>query len=376
MKILVCPNAFKGSLTAHQASDTIKRGIIESGLDAEIVTLPIADGGDGTLEIMYDALALSIHSIATLNAINQPINANFGWSEKSKIGFVELAEASGIKHIDRSDLDPFRANTFGSGLIIQRLIEMGAKEILISIGGSASIDGGIGILDALGFGFYGSDDQVIQSPKPIDFCSIERIQLKEAESYPRGINFKVLCDVFNPLLGSNGAATVFGPQKGATVEEVKFLEQGLDHLAKVVLAKNGLNIGTVRCGGAAGGTAAFLYGLLNAQLMDGASEVLDLIGFQKKLSDSDMVITGEGRIDAQTIAGKGPGVVARNTKKANKYLIGIAGEIDFSTVDQKLFDELISINPRESDLETSMINCKSNLYNASNELGKRLKCLK
>ncbi|MFY0599075.1 MAG: glycerate kinase [Cyclobacteriaceae bacterium] len=373
MKILICQNAFKGALSAENATEAVDRGLSQSGLNFESIKLPIADGGDGTLRILKDVFNLSIITTQAYDPFRRSIQARYGWAKSSKIGFIELAEASGIKHLKKSELNPWTASTYGSGIILSELIDKGAKEIYLALGGSASVDGGVGILEALGVKFYDSEDNRLRELNPAKMNLITRVDAGFARRKVQDVKIRILCDVENPLLGINGSAVVFAPQKGASAEDVKGLENRLSRFSSVISDQFGVDVSNVKHGGAAGGVAAALKGVLNAQLLDGAHEVLKLVEFEEKMRGSDIVITGEGKIDHQTLSGKGPGLIAYKSNDAGKRTIGFCGVSEDAKLKKNPFSEIIEINQESESLEDSLKNANSNLVAAAKLLGERLK---
>jgi glycerate 2-kinase len=374
MTILIAPNAFKGSLSANNAALSIASGLTRSGIEAKIKILPIADGGDGTLAVLLHSMDLTLMKVDTVDPLGRAIQSNYGINHSNRIAVIELAEASGIRLLKKTELNPWQANTFGTGILIKHAIANGAKKIQLTVGGSASVDGAVGILEALGVLFLDRKDQVIPSMCPSKIKRIERIDLSAMHALCSQVSFEILCDVTNPLLGERGAARVFAPQKGANASDVIELEVALSYFSQLVKASTGKNIEAIRHGGAAGGVAAVLYGLLDAELKEGAQAVLEQVGFYNQLHESDIVITGEGQLDDQTLDGKAPGIAAIEAKKAGKRVIGFFGESNLNDTNHP-FDEIIEINYPEDRLDKNKINTARNLQQAAYEYGMILKGL-
>lgn len=372
-QILICPNTFKGAISADKAASLIKSSLLHFYTPAELTMLPIADGGDGTLPILAKYFEADLIKYPTIDALGNRLEAFYGWSENSRIGIVELAEASGIRHLDIKNLNPWKATTFGTGLIIKEILKRNPKVIYLTVGGSASVDGGLGILSALGVQFLDVNRNPPDPLNPSVMSEIAFVDAQETRKFFSDIKLNILCDVENPLLGSNGSARVFGPQKGASLQDVEALEKSLSHFNRLVKKNYGINLESTKHGGAAGGVAAFLHGILGADLIDGSNAILDISQFHDHLQKADIIITGEGKIDSQTISGKGPGRVAQLAKAQGKYVVGICGVSDLDDYVGNSFDEIVEINIKGQSLESSMFHAEKNLSNASYHLGQRLK---
>ncbi|HEY4111388.1 glycerate kinase [Puia sp.] len=326
MKILIAPNAFKNSLTADAAATAILQGLRQSRLSFTGECFPIGDGGDGTGDLLIKRLGATLVEAPVHDPLGRPRRASFGLA--GEIAIIEMASASGIRLLKREELDPLHTLSLGTGELIGAALDHGARRIILGMGGSATVDGGVGILTALGIRFSGT---------AIDTTGLD----------PRlaGARLTVLCDVNNALLGPRGAAAVFGPQKGATPEAVRQLETRLQNLAGLIQKTTGKEIGALPKGGTAGGAAAGLYGLLDADLVNGIDYFLQLTGFDKSLADADLLITGEGSIDEQTLQGKAPFGVALRAKEKGIPVIGLAGRLpQVTTKLDEYFDVLLPIN--------------------------------
>lgn len=375
MNILVSPNAFKGTLSARKAAAAIRAGLMKSELDCKCTVLPIADGGDGSLEVITEYLDAEIRQQQVKGPAGRTIRAKYGWNEQEKTAIIELAEASGIRLLKNRPLNPMKATTYGTGQLMKEALDLGAKKLYLTLGGSATIDGALGILDALGVVFLGQDQIVISNPLPSDMYLIRELDVSAVAPGLRDVEIHVLCDVNNPLLGETGAR-VFAPQKGATEAEVIRLEKGLTHLAGVIRRQFGVETGAVAHGGAAGGVAAGLYGILGATLTDGASQILQWAGFQDALKRADIVITAEGQIDEQTAYGKGPGVVARLSREAGKITIGLSGFVRANDLQFKNFDMVLPVTNASGELSIAFANTAKNLRRTAFQLGQLLHVLR
>jgi len=372
MHILIAPNAFKNSLDATEAAEAIEKGIQRSRFDCTTKLFPVADGGDGTADLLMQHISDTRIEVNVKNPLGKNIPASFGWSEKDSTAVIELAAASGLRLLNPDEYDPLHTTTTGTGELMLAAIKRNAKRIILCIGGSATVDGGIGILSALGFQFADINGKEIIYPaylKNIQDYSlpVNRILFEKTEII-------ILCDVLNPLLGESGAPAVFGPQKGASEKDIEVIEEGLKCFSDLVFKKTGKDIAVVQHGGAAGGVAAGLYGLLNAKLENGIYYFLSITGFEEELKKANLVITGEGSIDRQTLQGKAPFGVAKKAKEYFIPVIGLAGKIPGDADDELnyYFEKLISINAAGTNLEDALKNTYKNLEHAAYKLGVEL----
>ncbi len=374
MHILIAPNAFKNSLDAWAAAESIRKGLEKSGLEFSSTLFPIGDGGDGTAFLMEKRLGAIPVSVKVSDPLGRKIDSSFGWLENSKTAIVELANASGLRLLKPSEYDPLHASTRGTGETIAKTLDLGVKIIILGIGGSATIDVASGLLTALGIRFLDIRGTVIdQLPRHLDeLSSVDTSSLDKRIFNARMI---VLCDVVNVLLGNDGAAKIFGPQKGAAPSDIDILESSLEQFASITQKKTGIDIRSMRFGGAAGGVAAGLAAWLGAELVNGIDYFLDATGFDEELEKTDLVITGEGRIDLQTLQGKAPYGVAVRAKKKSIPVIAFAGMIeqDDRLALNEYFDELIEINARPIDLNAAIRDASTNLEQSAEKLGKELK---
>ncbi len=373
MHILVAPNAFKNSLNAQAAAEAICRGLQRSKLNCSCQCFPIADGGDGTASLLVQRLGGATIPVAVHDPLGRKITAAFGWIDRENTAVIELADASGLRLLRREEYNPLRLTTRGTGELIHHALARGARRILLAIGGSATVDGGVGILEALGVRFRNAQGLDLTNV-PEDLAALETIDTAVLNERIRQCELIVLCDVENPLLGKQGAARVFGPQKGATDFMVKRLELGLTKFCEAVRHCTGKDISAVRHGGAAGGVSAGLYGVLNARLVKGIDSFFDLTGFDAALEKADLVITGEGRMDGQTLEGKGPIGVALRARQKNIPVIALAGSIAPEAIPalRRHFDQLLAIASPDIELETALQQTGQNLERIALELANRL----
>lgn len=325
-KIIVAPGAFKHSLTASAAAQAIAAGLRRSSLNAELHVLPIADGGNGTLDAFLAAGGQRI-IVTVEDPIGRPVQAPFGMLPDGKTAVIEMALASGLELLDSWQLNPLRTSTYGTGQLMQAALARGAEQVIIGVGGSATVDGGAGCLQALGVSLL--DAYGVEVPR--GGGSLDRVFLIDTRKLdPRWRNIEVLIasDVTNPALGPQGAAAVFGPQKGATPEQVALLERNLSHFFRVVHDQLGVDVRDTPGGGAAGALSAALMAFLGGRIESGVDLILKHSGFADLLDGADLVVTGEGRMDGQTIHGKGPIGVAQAARQRGVPTVALVGSLD------------------------------------------------
>ena len=373
MHILIAPNAFKNSLTATQATLAIRKGLTDSKLNFTFEEFPIGDGGDGTGHLIVEKCKGKKINMLVRDAIGRKINTTFGLIDDGKTAVIEMADASGIGLLKADELNPLQANSFGTGEQIKIALDCGVQKIIIAMGGSATVDGGTGILTALGIQFLNEKGDVL-SGLPGSLIDLSFVDLSGLDKRILQTEIIVLCDVDNVLLGEKGAAAMFGPQKGANPEAVNLLEAGLKKLAEVCLKQTKKEMATIPFGGTAGGAAAGLWAFLDAKLVNGIDYFLHSTGFDKSLKNANLVITGEGSIDEQTLQGKGPFGVAKLAKIAGVPVVGLAGRIPLIPLPKMLeyFDVLLAIGHQPTDLSSAMANTMKNLFRTSTALGNLL----
>ena len=318
MKILLAPDSYKDCLSAIQVCHAMKEGILRVIPSAEIVMLPIADGGEGTLDALSCATSIPLVTEPTCDPLGRPITASYGLD--GQLAIIELAQASGLQLLTEAERNPEKTSTYGTGLQIKSAIEKGAKNVYITLGGSATTDGGMGLLRALGAKFLDADGAELMG------CGADllKVSAMDLSALPKDLSFSLVCDVKNPLFGETGAAFVYGPQKGANPAMVERLDNGLRNLHQVC-RKNDLEIDGIAAG-AAGGVGT-LQGFLSATVVNGIDWVLDQCHFNDHLKDASLVLTGEGRTDAQTLNGKAMFGIASAAKTQSVPVIGISGSL-------------------------------------------------
>ncbi|HMG68612.1 MAG TPA: glycerate kinase [Chitinophagaceae bacterium] len=373
MHILIAPNAFKNSLAAPGVAEAIKEGLQISKLKCTSECFPVGDGGDGTGELLLHHCHGVSEKVEVHDPLGRKIFSTFGLIDGGKTAIIEMADASGLRLLDPNELDPLKASSYGTGELISRALEKGVEKIILCIGGSATVDGGVGILQALGCRFLNKDGNEL-SDLPGSLSELKEVDLSKLNKKTSNCKIIVLCDVENVLLGEKGAAAVFGPQKGATPEGVKKLENSLANLRNVVLESTGKDMAMLKHGGAAGGVAAGLAALLNAELVNGIDHFLSMTNFEDALKKTDLVITGEGSIDLQTLDGKGPFGVAKKAKEKQLPVIALAGKIPLqpsSSLDH-YFDVMVCINNELMELSSAMTHSKINLVRTAATIGNLL----
>lgn len=372
MNILIAPNAFKHSLDALAAARAIAQGLEQSKLTCTCQLFPVGDGGDGTGSLIVQQLNGELVSAKVHDALGREITAQFGLIDNGKTAVIEMADAAGIRLLKKEELNPLIANTIGTGEMIKQALDKGARKIVIGMGGSATVDGGIGILIALGTRFLDADNKTITLPGKLS-C-LKTIDLSGLDKRIADCEITVLCDVDNLLLGKKGAAAVFGPQKGASPQDVGILDAALKRLAEVTLQQTGVDISAVKHSGTAGGAAAGLYGLLQAKLVSGGTYFLEVTGFDQALQNAQMVITGEGSIDEQTLQGKAPFAVANAAKQKHLPVIGLAGKVPLAYYGglDDYFDMLLPIGDEPTDLHTALSHTHDNLIRTAKQIGNLL----
>jgi glycerate kinase len=326
MKIIAAPNAFKGSLTATEAAQAMAVGIKKILPKAEIIRVPVADGGDGLVEVAKEALNGEIRSRQVTGPRYSPVQADYCYVKSMDLLTVEMALASGLALLPAEQQDPTQTTSHGTGELIKTGLDLGVKTINVGIGGSATNDGGMGMAQALGVRFLDKDDKELPGigASLIDIASID---ISGLDPRIKTTRIAAVCDVDNPLCGTRGAARVYGPQKGADPQQVQQLDQGLENLARLIKQDLGIDVLTMPGSGAAGGLGAGLHAFFNARLCKGIDLIFELVKLKEKMAGADLVLTGEGQIDFQTVFGKAPGGVGALAQKMGIPCIAIAGSI-------------------------------------------------
>jgi glycerate kinase len=366
MRILIAPDKFKGSLSAVAAAQCIADGLRESGLDAELTMAPIADGGEGFAEAMGLALGARWIELDAQDPIGREVPCRYAWVEDQKLAIIEMAEASGLWRLEPEERDPLRANTFGTGQLMRDAIERGATKILVGLGGSATTDGGVGMAAALGYDVLTSDNEDLE-PFPGHLIALVCIENPNAIEMPEII---AACDVQNPLIGERGTARVFAAQKGAGEKIITHLEASMTQLAEIVTESLGCDFKDAPGAGAAGGLGYGLMSFCGAKVKSGFDLLAETIGLEARIQEADLVITGEGRLDAQTLEGKGPAGIAQLARKHGKATLAFAGRIDPDA--ENLFDATVPIIDELLPLDEAMRRGAELLRRAARRAGRVL----
>ncbi len=322
MKILIAIDSFKGSMTSMEAGNAAEKGIKRCMPDAEVKIMPVADGGEGTVQALVSGLDGQIHNVTVKNPIGEDIIATYGTFGKTAV--IEMSAAAGITLIDKSELNPIVTTTYGVGQIINDAINKGYRDFIVGIGGSATNDGGVGMLQALGFEFYDKEGKHV----PFGARGLGKIaKICDDKVIPEVFEctFNIACDVTNPLLGENGCSTIYGPQKGASKKDIEIMEQGMKNYALVASEKYKKADVNFPGAGAAGGMGFAFMTFLNGKLKSGIDLILEKTEIEKYIKDADLVITGEGKIDGQTVMGKAPVGIAKLAKKYGRTVVAFCG---------------------------------------------------
>ena len=373
MHILIAPNAFKHSLTADAAAMAISEGFMQSNLNCNCTCFPVGDGGDGTAALIIKRLGGFRTETLVHDALGRSVKTSLGFIDNGKTAVIEMADACGIRLLDDNELNPLIASSYGTGEQIKIALDNNVTKIIIGMGGSATIDGGAGILSALGVRFLDTNGNDLPG-NPENIMRLAEIDVSGLDKRLAKCEMVVLCDVNNYLLGNSGAAAVFGPQKGADATDVIKLDRTLSIFAALIEKVTGKNISTIMYGGTAGGAAAGLYSVLNAKLVNGIDYFLQVTSFDRVLEKSDLVITGEGSIDEQTLQGKAPFGVASKAKERNIPVIGLAGKVPLvnSLHMHKYFDVLMAIGHKPLELNEAFSYTYENLKRTAFNLGNLL----
>ena len=361
VRILIAPDKFKGSLSAPAAAEAIARGLRSVWPDAQLDLAPIADGGEGFAEALKVALGAEWVNVASEDALGRAIAARYAWLDGERLAILEISEASGLHRIAPHERDPLRADTFGTGILIAHAIARGARRIHVGLGGSATTDGGAGMARALGFRFLDGEGRDFPAA-PGALQSVAQIVRPADRVLPE---IFAASDVQNPLLGERGAARVYGPQKGADAAAVALLDRALTRLADVCAADLGCDHRDVPGSGAAGGLGFGLLSFCNAKIRPGFEMISETLHLGKRIAAADLVITGEGRIDDQTLDGKGPAGVAALARSAGRLVIAFGGAISAVAEDSGVFDALIPIADRPFTVAEAMAEAAPLLERAS-----------
>ncbi|MFP4521826.1 MAG: glycerate kinase [Fibrobacterota bacterium] len=372
MKILLAFDSFKESMTSREAADNFRKGFLKSVPSAVFTILPMSDGGEGFVHAMAEAGG-KIKRKKVTGPLGTQVNSYYAVMNDGKSAVVEMATASGLALVPLKKRNPLKTTTYGTGELIAEAVKKGYKNICVGIGGSATTDGGAGMAQAMGVKFFDGNGKLIKKGAAgRDLDKIESIDLSGCEKFIKGVTFQVASDVTNPLCGKRGAAQVYGPQKGADADGVKKLDENLRRFARIIKKETGISVLNLPGAGAAGGLGAGLIAFLGADLRSGIDIALDTLKFTKLASVVDIVVTGEGRVDKQTISGKVIHGITVRTKKAKKPLIAIGGSLsdDSDEIYKHGVNALFSLGSGPCDLAYAIKNGKKEMLKAGERIGR------
>jgi glycerate kinase len=369
MRIVIAPDSFKECLSATQVAFAISEGIKKTVPEAEIICIPIADGGEGTVEALVTATVGKVIQVASVDALNRPIQSFYGILGDSKTAVIEMAAASGLELIAPEDRNPMITSTYGTGLLLKAAMEAGFTEIILGIGGSATNDGGAGMAQALGFKLLDKNNNQISFGGG-SLGELHRIDFSNVNPLLQKVKITVACDVQNPLLGTFGASRVYGPQKGGTPEMVETLEKNMTHFAQVLQQEFGFDYANIPGAGAAGGLGAGLMAFCKAEMLAGFNLISKLTCLEEHIQNASLVFTAEGKIDSQTAFGKTISGVAQSGKKYQVPVIALAGivEGDLKNLYKQGLTSAFAIANRPMSMEESKANAAQLLVSASEQI--------
>jgi len=368
MRIVIAPNAFKGSLSALQAAEAIRDGVLAAAADADLVLVPIADGGDGTVDALVAATDGERRTLRVRGPLMDPVHADYGVIDNGKTAVIEMAKAAGLALVPADKRDPRVTTTYGVGELLQHAYEAGARHFIVGIGGSATNDAGAGMAQALGYHLL--DDRGHELPPGgLALKRLARIHVGGVHANWKEAVVDVACDVTNPLTGPSGASAVYGPQKGATPAMVAELDAALRHVAEIIRRDLGVDVEALPGAGAAGGLGAGLVAFTGAGLRPGAEMVMQALNLDDRIRGADLVITGEGRLDSQTARfGKGPAAVARHARNAGILVVGLGGSVADEAELSLLFDGVEATVVEPSSLDDAIVQARPLLARAASRV--------
>lgn len=376
MKIVIAMDSFKGSLTSPEAGAAVRRGILRAIPGAEICVLPLADGGEGTVEAILSANGGETVSVEVTGPLGEPVTARYVRTGNTAV--MEMAQAAGLPLVPSDQRDPMNTTSRGVGEMIAHAAASGCRDFLVGIGGSATNDGGMGMLSALGVRFYGLDGKLLPGYGR-DLAEIASVDSSGLLPVLRECRFRVACDVDNPLCGPRGASAVYGPQKGLSPAGVVRMDEAMQHYAEITITNKKCNYVNYEGAGAAGGLGFAFLSYLNAELVRGADMVLDAINFASYIRDADYFVTGEGRMDAQTSMGKAPARAAAAAKAGGAVTLAFAGGVcTLPGVEFPCIDAFFSVQPGPVSLSEAMepATAANNLANAAEQVFRLICCIK
>lgn len=376
MKFVLAPDSFKESMTAKEVCEAMEKGIKRVDSEITCIHVPMADGGEGTMQSLVDATNGEVYPLKVTGPLGKEVQAVYGILGDKKTGILEMASASGIGLVPSEERNPLKTTTYGTGQLIKACLDKGVEKLLIGIGGSATNDGGVGALQALGARFLDKEGRELGFGGG-ELNKLEYIDLTNFDERLKDVEVEVACDVSNPLCGEKGASNVFGPQKGATPEMIKDLDDNLRHYALVIKEQLHMDIIDIPGAGAAGGLGAGLMVFLNGSLKKGINMVIEYAELEAKIKNCDMVWTGEGSIDFQTQYGKTPLGVAEVAKKYNKPVIALAGRVgeNIEILYEKGIDTIFGIMKEACSIEEALLKGKENVEKTAESIVRLMKVL-
>ena len=330
-KIVIASDSYKGSVSSTRFADVCRNAILKESPGCEVICIPLGDGGEGTVEALAEAWHGQLQNVSVCDPLMRPVKAIYGISADGSAAIMEMAQASGLTLLGENERDPLSTTSYGTGEMIRDALHKGCRKILLGIGGSATNDGGMGMLSALGAEFFDINGNIISGKGcGRDLAAVSSISLSGLDPLILGADITVACDVDNPFCGSCGASRVFGRQKGADDATIEILEAGMQIYAKALAEATGVDVSVMPGAGAAGGVGGALAAALGARLRPGIDMVLDAVGFDRRIEGADLIITGEGRIDSQTMGGKTPFGVLSAGRRHGIPVVALGGSVEFS----------------------------------------------
>jgi len=354
-KVVLAIDSFKGCLSSAEVEQAAALGVKRAFSECKVLKIPIADGGEGMLNILMDTFKAQRMSLRAHDPLMRLIDTEYGISNDGVTALIEMAKISGLPLVSLDKRNPMLTTSYGMGEIIFDAINRGCRRFIIGIGGSATNDGGLGMLQALGFRFFDKDNKILGVGGQV-MRKVDRVEIGDILSLIKKVHFIIACDVNNPLFGEKGAAFVFAAQKGATTDMIVDLDKGLRNLSDVIFRFTGRDVSNCSGAGAAGGMGAAFMGFLNAELQPGIEFLFDKISFDKLIEGADLIITGEGRIDKQTLMGKVPWGILKRAERQHIPVIAISGSVnDRELLKKSGFNDVFSINSSTVSLAQAMI---------------------
>ncbi|NER16644.1 glycerate kinase [Spongiivirga citrea] len=374
MKFVIAPDKYKGSLTGVEFCNAVEKGLLKVFPDATITKIPLGDGGDGTLQALKHSMDGVIIKVKVNDPVFRPIEAKYLFNAESKTAFIEMAEASGLRLLKEDEINCLNTSSYGTGEIIKDALKKGVKYLYLGIGGSATNEAGIGMATALGFRFLDENGETVH-PIGKNLNRVRNIETSNVSPLLKDIEVKVACDVNNTLHGQNGAAYVYAPQKGADDKAVAHLDKGLQNIAKVISSDLNIGLQDIPGTGAAGGMGAGAIAFLKAELTSGIEMIKDIVDFEAKITGADWIITGEGKLDNQTLSGKTVKGVQTSAEKNKIPVAAFCGVVDLTIQEQNELglSYVSSILNEVADLKTAISSSYDNLVKTSYNFAQLLK---